>query len=237
MFALFACFDVRNLLIFLRVFCLCRMSKPLPKEGTKEYYEMLADEPSDFIKKPEEIDEEEDDNESGNFIKDTCKDKEKDVVDDEDDDETGVSSTKTALAAENKKLKALFEAANAALKTAPSPTGRAKYDHETTKKNLVKRTAPVRALMETHKEDYEAVYFMWSLCDYWKSLILLDRAQNNEHIAFIKYFRKYRPLYGLPVFEAATPSPKGSKTSSRAVSVAPVDESIEEDDDEGAGAA
>ena len=31
------------------MFCLCRMSKPLPKEGTKEYYEMLADEPSDFI--------------------------------------------------------------------------------------------------------------------------------------------------------------------------------------------
>jgi hypothetical protein len=25
------------------------MSKPLPKEGTKEYYEMLTDEPSDFI--------------------------------------------------------------------------------------------------------------------------------------------------------------------------------------------
>jgi hypothetical protein len=27
MIALFACFDVRNLLIFLRVFCLCRMAK------------------------------------------------------------------------------------------------------------------------------------------------------------------------------------------------------------------
>ena len=82
----------------------------------------------------------------------------------------------------------------------PVSGGKAKYDHETTKKNLVKNTAPVRALMETLKDDYEAVYYMGSLCDYWKSLMTLDRAQNNEHVAFIKYFRKERHLYGLPAY-------------------------------------
>jgi hypothetical protein len=86
--------------------------------------------------------------------------------------------------------------------------------------------------MEKLQDDYEAVYYMWSLCDYWKSLMPFDRAQNNEHIAFIKYFRKERHLYSLPAFVAATPSPAGSKTSSRAASVALVDESIEEDEDE-----
>ena len=30
-------------------FFLGRMSKPLPEKGTAEYYEMLADDPSDFI--------------------------------------------------------------------------------------------------------------------------------------------------------------------------------------------
>ena len=30
------------------------MSKPLPEKGTAEYYEMLADDPSDFITEPEE---------------------------------------------------------------------------------------------------------------------------------------------------------------------------------------
>ena len=203
------------------------MSKPLPKKGTAEYAEQCAEDPSDFI-------DEEDDNESG---KDGCKSEEEDDndnEDDEDDDEAGVSMTKSALAAENKKLKAQLEAANAALKAAPaaSPIGRVKYDHETTKKNLVKNTAPVRALMETLKDDYEAVYYMGSLCDYWKSLMTLDRAQNNEHVAFIKHFRKERHLYGLPEFVTATPSPAGSKTSSRAVSVAPVDESIDEDEEE-----
>ena len=204
------------------------MSKPLPKKGTAEYAEQIADDPSDFI-------DEEDDNEPG---KDGCKSEEEDDndnEDDEDDDEAGVSMTKSALAAENKKLKAQLEAA---LKSAPaaSPMGRVRYDHETTKKNLIKNTEPVRALMETLKDDYETVYYMWSLCDYWKSLMPLDRVQNNEHIAFIKYFRKERHLYGLPAFVAATPSPKGSKTSSRAASVA-LDESINEEDDEGAGAA
>jgi hypothetical protein len=206
------------------------MSKPLPKKGTAEYAEQIADDPSDFI-------DEEDDNEPG---KDGCKseeedDNDNDNEDDEDDDEAGVTTTKSALAAENKKLKAALEAA---LKAAPaaSPMGRVRYDHETTKKNLIKNTEPVRALMETLKDDYEAVYYMGSLCDYWKSRMTLDRAQNNEHVAFIKYFRKERHLYGLPAFVPATPSPQGSKTSSRAASVA-LNESINEEEDEGAGAA
>ena len=139
----------------------------------------------------------------------------------EDDHEAGVSATEAALAAENKKLKAQLEAANAALKAAPSPIGRAKYDHETTKKNLVKNTAPVRELMEKLQDDYEAVYYMWSLCDYWKSLIPQDRTMINAHNAFMKHFRKVRHLYGLP---------------EKNVADALGDLTINEDEDAGAGA-
>ena len=142
--------------------------------------------------------------------------------DDEDDDEAGVS--KSALAAEVKKL-------NAALKAAPAaaPMGRVKYDHESTMKNLIDDTEEAVALMEKLKNDYEAVHYMGSLCDYWKSLMPLDRVQKNAHSAFNKYFKKYQHQYGLP---PVTPSTAGSKTSSRAVSVAPVDESIDEDEEE-----
>ena len=158
-------------------------------------------------------------------------DPEEEENDDEDDDEAGVSTTKSALAAEVKKLKAQLNAANAALKAAPAaaPMGRVKYDHESTMKNLIDDTEEAVALMEKLKNDYEAVHYMGSLCDYWKSLMPLDRVQKNAHSAFNKYFKKYQHEYGLP---PVTPSTAGSKTSSRAASVAPVDESIDEDDEE-----
>jgi hypothetical protein len=35
------------------------MSKSLPEKGTPEYYEMVSEDPSDFIKKPKEVDGEE----------------------------------------------------------------------------------------------------------------------------------------------------------------------------------
>ena len=94
--------------------------------------------------------------------------------------------------------------------SAGSPLTHAKYDHEDTLKNLVKNTTPVRALMDTLKDDYETVFYMGSLCDYWKTLITLDRLQINEHTVFIKYFKKERHLHGLPDF-VVTPSPAGSK--------------------------
>jgi hypothetical protein len=55
---------------------------------------------------------------------------------------------------------------------------------------------------------------MGALCDYWKSLIpldrpldrVLDRAQTNEHVAFLRYFKKDRHLYGLPEFVPASPA-------------------------------
>ncbi len=74
---------------------------------------------------------------------------------------------------------------------------KAKYDHETTLKCLIKNTV---AVMETLKDDYESVVYMGSLCDYWKSLITQDRALINEHNVFMKHFRKVRHLYGLPVY-------------------------------------
>ena len=108
------------------------------------------------------------------------------------------------------------------------PATKTKYDHETTMNNLIDDTEEVVALMKKLKNDYEAVHYMWLLCDYWKSLHKMtdpvNRVKKNAHDAFIKYFKKYQDQYGLP---PATPSTAGSKTSSRAVSVTPVDESEE----------
>ena len=121
---------------------------------------------------------------------------------------------------------------------------RVKYDHETTMKNLVKNTAPVYALMETHKADYDAAYYMWTLSAHYMSQHNMNEPENkikkNAHVAFAKYFKKYQHEYGLPL---ATPSSAGSKTSSRTVSRAASvidegedDEDEDEDEEAGAGA-
>ena len=121
----------------------------------------------------------------------------------------------------------------AAASAAVSPPRRSDYDHETKQKNLVKNTAPVRALMETLKDDYECVHYMGALCDHWKSLMPLDRTQTNEHVAFLRHFKKDRHLYGLP--EIAPASPAVSKNVSRAASAA-LGISFEDDEEDVAGA-
>ncbi len=110
----------------------------------------------------------------------------------------------------------------------PSPLSRTTYDHETKQKNLVKNTTPVRVQMEKLKDDYECVHYMGALCDYWKSLMPLDRAQANEHTCFINYFKKERHLFGLPLYVPASP---GSKNVSRGVTPF-----VNEDEEAGAGA-
>ena len=108
-------------------------------------------------------------------------------------------------------------------------------------KRLIANTAPVRAVMETHKSDYDAVYYMCTLSTHYMSLHNINEPENkvkkNAHAAFVKYFKKYQHEHGLP---PATPSSAGSKTSSRTVSRAAsvIDEgSMDEDDveDEEAG--
>ena len=143
-----------------------------------------------------------------------------------------------------KKLRADLAAAQLALAAKSAPLPRVKYDHETTKKNLVKNTAPVRALMETHKNDYYAAFYMWTLAAHFMSLHNINEPENklkkNAHAAFVKYFKKYQHEHGLP---PATPSSAGSKTSSRAASRAAsvidegsMDEDEDEDEEAGAGA-
>jgi hypothetical protein len=92
----------------------------------------------------------------------------------------------------------------------------------------VKNTVSVRVEMEKLKDDYEYVHYMGSLCDHWKSLMSLDRAQVNEHTVFMNYFKKERHLYGLPLYVPASP---GSKNVSR--DVTPF---VNEDEEAGAGA-
>jgi hydrogenase maturation factor HypF (carbamoyltransferase family) len=109
----------------------------------------------------------------------------------------------------------------AAMSVAASPNTKAKYDHETTLKCLIKNTEPAVAVMQTLKDDYESMVYMCSLCDYWKSLISQDRTMINAHNAFMKHFRKVRHLYGLP---------------EKNVADALGDLTINEDEDAGAGA-
>jgi hypothetical protein len=80
----------------------------------------------------------------------------------------------------------------------PVSASKAKYDHEATMTRLIANTAPVRTVMETLKNDYESVHYMSTLCVYWKGLMPLNRAQTNEHVAFMKHFNKERHHYGLP---------------------------------------
>ena len=113
------------------------------------------------------------------------------------------------------------------------PATKTKYDHETTMNNLIDDTEEVVALMEKLKDDYEAVVYMWSLCNYWKSEHKIDAPENHAkkkaHNAFLKHFKKYQHLHGLP---PATPSTAGSKTSSRDVSVIGEEEEEEEMEEE-----
>ena len=120
----------------------------------------------------------------------------------------------------NPEQRARMTAAMGVVSSPGLPLPRVKYDHESTLKCMIKNTGPAVALMETLKDDYESVVYMGSLCDHWKSLIRQDRAQINEHVAFIKYFKKVRHLYGLPAY----------------VKTGLGDLSLDDDDNEGAGA-
>jgi hypothetical protein len=110
-------------------------------------------------------------------------------------------------------------------------TTRAKYDHETTMKNLIDDTEDTVALMKKLKDNYEAVHYMGLLCEYWKSLLKMNDPENRAkkvNDAFFKFFKKHQHFYGLP---PATPA--GSKTSSRAASVALEEmEEVEEEEEE-----
>ena len=110
-----------------------------------------------------------------------------------------------------------------------------RYDHEASLKRLMIDIAPVRAVMEKHKDNYWDAYYMGSLSAHMMSMHNINAPANktkkNEHTAFLKYFRKVQHNYGLGVFvPRATPSstPAGSKSVSRAASVALVDDSIDE---------
>ena len=109
----------------------------------------------------------------------------------------------------------------AAMGVVATPGTKCKYDHESSMKRLIANTTPVRAVMETHMADYESVHYMSTLCVYWKGLMPLNRAQTNEHVAFMKHFNKQRHHYGLP---------------ERGVAEALGDLSFEVDEEAGAGA-
>ena len=134
-------------------------------------------------------------------------------------------------------------------------TTKSRYDHEASLKRLMFDITPVRAVMETHKDNYWDAYYMGSLSAHMMSMHNINAPANktkkNEHAAFLKYFRKVQHNYGLGMYvprstPSSTPSIAGSKSVSRAASVAPLDfdESMEDydqdldnaPDDEEAGA-
>ena len=198
--------------------------KSLPKKGTAEYNEQIADDPSDFIDESEE-------EEAGQNItpkavaKTTSKAKNSAQKAAEMDRIEELRAKVFSGSISPEEMKEFAE-----LTKTKEPTTKTKYDHETTMKNLIDDTEEAVALMEKLKNDYESVYYMGLLCEYWKTLMPLDRVQKNAHSAFNKYFKKHQHQYGLP---PATPSTAGSKTSSRAASVALEEmEEVEEEEEE-----
>jgi hypothetical protein len=209
------------------------MSKPLPEKGTAEYYEAVTDEPFDFIDDgPEEgkaAAKAAKKAADGKVVKKAADGK---VAKKADDEAAEKAAHDKVVAAVNAKLtaeeKAIYLTDYMAQQPTPSPLSRTTYDHEGKQKNLVKNTVSVRVEMEKLKDDYECVHYMGALCDHWKSLMPLDRAQANEHTCFINYFKKERHLYGLPLYVPASP---GSKNVSRGVTPF-----VNEDEEAGAGA-
>ncbi len=141
--------------------------------------------------------------------------------DDDEDDEAGVDTTK--IVAKLKKLKAekaAFKDENAALKAAPSSSSktRAKYDHTATKARLIDNTSSVYVAMEKLTDDYDSVYYIWAVCEYWKSHHKMtdpsNRAKKNAHDAFLKYFKKYQHLHGLPETGSASSTSASSAPAS-----------------------
>ena len=168
------------------------MSTPLPEKGTAEYYEAVADEPSDFI---------DDGPEEGTAAAKAAKK----AADAKEKRFQAAIAAKAASEAAQKEIDDILGGMNPDQKVrmlaamgVVSPNTKCKYDHESTMKRLIANTAPVRAVMEKVMDDYESVNYMWALCVYWKGLMPLDRAQTNEHVAFMKHFNKERHHYGLP---------------------------------------
>ena len=222
-------------------FFLGRMSKPLPEKGTAEYYEAVADEPSDFIDEGPEGKVASKATKKATDSKVALQAKNfQDAIAEKASKETAQKEIDAILAGLNAKpdQQARLLAAMgvvAAPSTSAPRVGR--YDHEASLKRLMVDIAPVRAVMETHKDNYWAAYYMGSLSAHLMSSHNINAPANktkkNEHTAFLKYFRKVQHNYGLGVFvpratPSSTPSIAGSKSVSRTASVAPFDNSIDE---------
>jgi hypothetical protein len=221
-------------------FFLGRMSTPLPEKGTAAYYEAVADEPSDFI---------DDGPEEGTAAAKAAKKAAagkvalqaknfQDAIAEKAAKETAQKEIDVILAGlkpdQQTRLLAAMGVVAAPSTSAPR-VGR--YDHEASLKRLMVDIAPVRAVMETHKDNYWAAYYMGSLSAHLMSSHNINAPANktkkNEHTAFLKYFRKVQHNYGLGVFvprstPSSTPSIAGSKSVSRTSSVALVDNTIDE---------
>jgi hypothetical protein len=216
-------------------FFLGRMSTSLPKKGTQEYAEAVADEPSDFIDDEHEESKTATVNAADTKVAKKAKDAKEENFQTTLTEKVVVETAQKEIDDFVAKMKPDQQTRMIVVmgvvdvsSTVTSPLSRTNYDHETKQKNLVKNTVPVRVHMGKLKDDYESVVYMGAFCDYWKTLMPLDRSQTNEHVAFMKYFKKERHLYGLPV-----PASSGSKNVSRGVT--PLgDLSINED--EGVGA-
>jgi hypothetical protein len=125
----------------------------------------------------------------------------------------------------------------ASVASASTPASKCRYDHEASLKRLMTDIAPVRAVMETHKDNYWDAYYMGSLSSHLMAMHNINdpanKTKKNEHAAFLKYFRKVQHNYGLGMYvprstPSSTPSIAGSKSVSRTASVAPVDNSFDE---------
>ena len=89
-------------------------------------------------------------------------------------------------------------------------------------------------IKDKHDGKYYDLHLLMLYCDEWKQV---PHDADEEFRKFTTWLTKQKEALGLTKKNVGvTPSPAGSKTTSRAASVALVDESIEEDEEEVAGA-
>ena len=191
------------------------MSKPLPEKGTAEYYEMLADDPSDFITDPEE----------SKAAKDAVK---------AAADKVAVQAAAGAGADNEeesdlvKKLRAELAAANAkSAKKTRAPKGLYKTQCDDATKKIKPTIKYIKDNHNVHRECYMLGLFLKDITD--------ALPESDDHEAFKRWLTDNKEYIGLK--KQTRKSGAGSTNVSMALGDLTIDDEDEDEDEEaGAGA-
>ena len=191
------------------------MSKPLPEKGTAEYYEMLADDPSDFITDPEE----------SKAAKDAVKAAAGKVA---VQAAAGAGADNEEESDLVKKLRAELAAANAkSAKKTRAPKGLYKTQCDDATKKIKPTIKYIKDNHNVHRECYMLGLFLKDITD--------ALPENDDHEAFKRWLTDNKEYIGLK--KQTRKSGAGSTNVSMALGDLTIDDEDEDEDEEaGAGA-